>query len=473
MPEEQPIQPNSGSGQAPTQNGTEYTLTAVPFHRHTGVDAPKVPFINLDNVPGNYVGAAGQSVVVNSTETGLEFTTITDSSTKTYTAGEDLADADIVCMKPSSTDTIATHDAYVYQNDADTNFGTSTILKTGKDGSGFDYFSFIKWDLSSIPATGNILKAEVILTINAKTGTPPNQSIQRVTSADWDESTITYNNMPTTTDDIATQFGMETSKTAGGVGTTITYDITQLVRHWKAGNKDNYGIRITGSSGSNEGVDYESSESAGGDSVKPILRVYSAVASDGKVYKANCNDYTLCRNIVGIAQAAISTDATGSVQITGQVDNLSGQFTGARLFLDNTSGATASSASGLERVISLGKVTSATEAILNIQDHDILIETFYNGVSFDTGGSGSTTLRFYALSDARWVRIYIREDSTNDQYFIVDVYRDNDGIDSITFGDFDTGATKWTFTWGANYIDITTPGSSVTTSRITNLAFYT
>lgn len=52
---------------------SQYTVTPVPTHVHTGVDSPQIPFLNLANVPASYTGKAGNSLIVNPTETGLIF----------------------------------------------------------------------------------------------------------------------------------------------------------------------------------------------------------------------------------------------------------------------------------------------------------------------------------------------------------------------------------------------------------------
>ena len=52
---------------------SQYSVSPVPAHNHDGVTNPQFPFTNLADVPPNYVGFAGQNVIVNSTETGLTF----------------------------------------------------------------------------------------------------------------------------------------------------------------------------------------------------------------------------------------------------------------------------------------------------------------------------------------------------------------------------------------------------------------
>lgn len=55
------------------QQQAGYGVSMTSYHTHDNINSPKFPFTNLSDVPDNYSGAAGKSVVVNSGGTGLIF----------------------------------------------------------------------------------------------------------------------------------------------------------------------------------------------------------------------------------------------------------------------------------------------------------------------------------------------------------------------------------------------------------------
>lgn len=62
----------------------QFSVAKTPFHKHTGVDSPQFPFINLSDVPNSYVNSAGYNVVVNPSGTGLSFSPTTAPTKTTY-----------------------------------------------------------------------------------------------------------------------------------------------------------------------------------------------------------------------------------------------------------------------------------------------------------------------------------------------------------------------------------------------------
>lgn len=380
---------------------------------------------------------------------------------ESYTTGEAITAGQFVCIKPSSTDIVSTDaDAYVYSAQATTNFGDEIQMFVGTTASG-TYRSFIKFDLSTLNSAQDILKAELRLVRNIFVGGSKDINLERVSGADWSEGTITWNNQPATTDDIDGVYGMENQKVSGLSPTTMTWDITQLVRHWKDGNVNNYGIMINATTGGgDDNMSFKTSENATSND-RARLRVYTGNSSDGKIYKANCNDYTLCRCIIGVALESASEGASCKVQLLGEVDSLSGLSIGRKLLLSNTSGAAVTSPAGLERVIMLGKTTATTKAILGIEHTGIFIEKLYAGLSTTTG-----IRRFYAPVDARFARIYTYTGSASKT--VVDIYRDGDGLDTFEVGP--TGSDTVTYTWGSNYVEV--DGGS-TSTIINDVQFYT
>ena len=62
--------------QAIDQNSTsnQYAVSDIPFHTHIGTDSHQLKFINaLSDAPKSYYKQKGRSLIVNPTETGLEF----------------------------------------------------------------------------------------------------------------------------------------------------------------------------------------------------------------------------------------------------------------------------------------------------------------------------------------------------------------------------------------------------------------
>lgn len=389
------------------------------------------------------------------------FTAVAGKYIEKYTAGESLASGNPVCLKPQYTDFVATHDAQTYQNSAGTNYGSDTTMQVGNDSGPFEYISFIKFNMASIPLSGRIAKAEIRLHVQAMTGAPTTLDLALVTSADWDESTLTYTNRPSTGTPNTGQ-SWDASETVTQAGDVLVYDVTQLVRHWKDGFLNNYGMRLL-INAANTIATIHTSE--GATATQPVLRIYDTEDSDGKVYKADASDYMLCRNIVGITQEAASSDEEVDVQTHGQVTNLSSGPDSGFAYLNESPGSISNSAINLARIIKLGKYTSSTKMILNINDQDVLIERIPSGVA--TFNSTTNTQRIYCLNDTRYARV-IFCNSGSDPDFIVDIYR-ADGAQTVY--NFQAGSVEWIFTFASNYLEIDPPGSG--SPLVLKVEFYT
>lgn len=168
----------------------------------------------------------------------------------------------------------AGEDAYVFQDSPGTNYGTSIILVTGRDGSPPNgrYRSFIKFDLSSI-TTSSVVSATLRLTLEATGGGGyPNANpvgVHRVTST-WAEGTVTYTGIPTfsaVAEDVVTLY-------AAGV---YEWDVTGLVNAWLAGTYTNYGVcmKHADESLTDTARNFTSSDS-GTAADRPMLRVVTA-----------------------------------------------------------------------------------------------------------------------------------------------------------------------------------------------------
>jgi hypothetical protein len=144
---------------------------------------------------------------------------------------------------------------------ADTNYGNATTAYIGESnavGGGDVGRIVIKFDISSIPVSAVIVSATLKLRItDAKSngyGTADGYAI----TANWDESTVTWNNQP------SRQAGAIFSRdmTEGGAGeVSFTLD-PAIVQTWTNGTLVNYGILIKTNSEANDRYDFAMSDHA-------------------------------------------------------------------------------------------------------------------------------------------------------------------------------------------------------------------
>jgi predicted Rdx family selenoprotein len=132
-----------------------------------------------------------------------------------------------------------TDDAEVRQQFPNTNYGSLTYLDSRDHSTTYDYLSYMKWDVSQIPAGATITAATLYLTVyflgvdGSGVGVTSNVHFA---AADWEEDTLTYNNKPAIGDLIGT-----IDMTAAG---EVTLDLTDEVEDWWDGSAENYGIRL-------------------------------------------------------------------------------------------------------------------------------------------------------------------------------------------------------------------------------------
>ncbi len=90
---------------------------------------------------------------------------------------------------------VAIADAYVRDGShADSNYGDSTLLKVKKSGTGYNRESYLKFDISSLPADPQ----EVLLRLHVKLTSPDaaDTTAYAVSDTSWSESGLTWNNRP-------------------------------------------------------------------------------------------------------------------------------------------------------------------------------------------------------------------------------------------------------------------------------------
>ena len=381
-----------------------------------------------------------------------------------FTAGEDLASGDVVCMIPDIDVTIiSTKSTYVNNGSSSTNYGSAEYLHTDQYGAGYNRISLIDFSMTTVPAQEQILKAYIYLTVKttANLGGVGTLVFNNITSA-WDESTVTFNTKPTNDTDYTSTMTLPANPVPG---TAYAVDVTNWLRAVKFGNITNYGL-LTGIINSlNVPSDFQwHSDDQASEALRPYLVVYSTNDTDGKIYKAKTSDYFYCRNIIGVTKEAINTDATGIVTISGISDTLHSGNSGNSLYLSATSGNVVNNLTNAERAIMIGKKISETETLLDIQKLDIPIETQEDI---------PVTTAIYTLTEARWALMEV--DITGGNHptkMVVRIERGTESINTFTIGV--PGAISWstfTATWSGN--SITTSQSGASTATVNKITFFT
>lgn len=131
--------------------------------------------------------------------------------------------------------------AYVYSYYPDNNYGTSTIVVVGTSsyGTGSEYNALIRWNNLSLPL-GYELKDAYFKLYLYDVYLPTEFVVAKIT-ADWDESTITWNTAPSASNIPSSQYIFKHE--AGWVRLDDEYFKT-LIGGWIRGTTANYGIRL-------------------------------------------------------------------------------------------------------------------------------------------------------------------------------------------------------------------------------------
>lgn len=383
------------------------------------------------------------------------------------TVGENITENDVVCMVPDYTTLYPSDDAYVHSfDDPDTNYGSAEFLMTGNLDSG-DYTSFIKFNLSSLPDAHQILKAELTIQIQTIFGGdyPHGIRLNRVSSADWDEDTITYNTKPTSTDDVGSAHGAESTVDCGSGSTSLTFDLTYLVRKWKSGALNNYGVEMFMELASNDGIKIYSKEASA--AYRPVLTVYLAQETDNLLYKATYTNYFYHRSVIGIAKENISSGNSGIIQVTGVSSGHSFDDIGSPLYLASNGGIN-SDTTNITSLLKLGRAVSSTQMLIEINNSDIEIESIQ-----ETCTGTSTSKTFIAPVDAKYCIAYISytQESYCDTAVTIRANRTGQ-FSSAGFTDAYTTTNNFSagISWSGNTVTVT---MQHTAAQITKLAFYT
>jgi len=118
-------------------------------------------------------------------------------------------------------------DTRVKRVEPTSNFGKEVELRAGKDASGDYYESYVKFDLSFIPANATVTSAKIKFYVIDATDNGPKlyqtSSTYKNTSTQWLESGLTWNNRPTLVGGAIGDAGKLSTKT------WLEYNITSLV----------------------------------------------------------------------------------------------------------------------------------------------------------------------------------------------------------------------------------------------------
>ncbi len=133
---------------------------------------------------------------------------------------------------------VSSADSYVRQDASGDNYGDAVLMDVGsmKDGgTSKNRRSFVKFDVSSIPASSTVSSANLTLcaTVVASARTYEVHTV----SADWGEITITWSNQPS-----VAASATDTATTPSSPA-CMTWDVADDVQAWVDGT-DNYGWRV-------------------------------------------------------------------------------------------------------------------------------------------------------------------------------------------------------------------------------------
>ena len=134
---------------------------------------------------------------------------------------------------------VSSADSYVQQDAAGTNYWNAVLMDVGsmKDGgTSKNRRSFVKFDVSSIPASSTVNSATLTLCATAVPGVTRTYDVHAV-SADWVETTITWTNQPS-----VAASATDSTTTPASVG-CMTWDVAADVQAWVDGTS-NYGWRV-------------------------------------------------------------------------------------------------------------------------------------------------------------------------------------------------------------------------------------
>lgn len=145
----------------------------------------------------------------------------------------------------------AIDDAFVYSEQPNVNYGTRANLNIGKIHSGSaiqneyeeEYLSFIKFNDLPENIWNNSYITNANLSIYAAYDYGMTINMHEVTS-DWNESEITYNNMPEYDQDVIVEYKDFTVENPNNSSAYFNWDVTNLLEKWYNDPEQNYGVML-------------------------------------------------------------------------------------------------------------------------------------------------------------------------------------------------------------------------------------
>jgi hypothetical protein len=131
----------------------------------------------------------------------------------------------------------AVADSYTQQASPSTNSGTANTMQVASASSA-DKRSFVRFDLSTIPATARVQSATLQLTMSSAPATTRTYEVDQV-DASWGETTITWSNMPSAA-------AAATATVASGTSNNVnlTWSVTPDVAEFVASSAVNFGWQV-------------------------------------------------------------------------------------------------------------------------------------------------------------------------------------------------------------------------------------
>jgi uncharacterized delta-60 repeat protein len=153
----------------------------------------------------------------------------------------------------------ASADSYVQDgSSANTNFGSATSLVVKSGTTGFNRFTYLKFDLSSV-STINSVKLQLFGNLSSSQNASVTTDVFSVADTSWTESGITFNNAPA-----AGPSPLASTTIAGTAGTKYTWDVTAYVKAQKAAGHNIISFVLKDPLASDSAVIFNSREAAMG-----------------------------------------------------------------------------------------------------------------------------------------------------------------------------------------------------------------
>ena len=124
-------------------------------------------------------------------------------------------------------------DTFANQASPSTNSGTATTMNV-ESATSANRRSFVRFDLSGIPATARVEQATLRVTMSTAPSATRNYEVDKV-AASWGETTLTWSNMPAASSATATMASGTTS------GVNLTWDVTTDAKTFVANSATNFG----------------------------------------------------------------------------------------------------------------------------------------------------------------------------------------------------------------------------------------